>query len=66
MYFQHVQKLFQLRYFDGKLLSEVEVTFRPSSLMINIDAVEKVASYDISYITIRYKFLRSINIKSSL
>ena len=66
MYFQHVQKLFQLRYFDGKLLSEVEVTFRPNSLMIDIDAVENVASYDISYITIRYKFLRTINIKSSL
>ena len=43
MYFQHVQKLFQLRYFDGKLLSEVEVTFRPNSLMIDIDAVENVA-----------------------
>ena len=25
--------------------------------MTNIDAIEKVASYDISYITIRYKYL---------
>ena len=61
VYFQHAQKLFQLRYFDWKLLSKVEVTFRPNSLMINIDAIEKVASYGISYITIRYKYLRKIN-----